>query len=377
MTTEDALLAAVWASPHDDLPRLVYADWLDETGDPAKAARAEFIRVQCELAHPSVPSDRRAKLEGRERNLWLQYRREFKRGLPPQLSDKPFRRGFASEHLFEVSGHQLLNTFVPILHTAPLWAFSLHEIERNALEAFLASDEFVRVGELRLHYASASVREAFPALFRRDRRLNLTALDWRSSGVSAGGIELLAAADLPHLRSLRLPGAAIADRGGEALAGSPLAGQLVELSLSGNKLGPAGVRAMIGRFPVLADLDLSHFEGGDTFVEVLANGPAWPALKRLKLGGDGLTARGAELLAGWAGGATLDHLDLTWQTGIGTGGVLALTRSPHLAGLKSLRLTPSDRDRAFVTDVMRDRFQTAEWRHEYGFGWTVVGSNPD
>ncbi len=32
MTTEDALLAAIWESPHDDLPRLVYADWCDENG---------------------------------------------------------------------------------------------------------------------------------------------------------------------------------------------------------------------------------------------------------------------------------------------------------------------------------------------------------
>jgi uncharacterized protein (TIGR02996 family) len=38
MTTEQALLAAVWADPHDDLPRLVYADWLDETDDPASNA---------------------------------------------------------------------------------------------------------------------------------------------------------------------------------------------------------------------------------------------------------------------------------------------------------------------------------------------------
>lgn len=45
-----ALLAAVRASPADDLPRLVLADWLEEKGE---AERAEFIRVQCELAkHP-------------------------------------------------------------------------------------------------------------------------------------------------------------------------------------------------------------------------------------------------------------------------------------------------------------------------------------
>ena len=47
MTTQDALLAAVLANPADDLPRLVYADYLEENGDPE---RAEFIRVQVEMA---------------------------------------------------------------------------------------------------------------------------------------------------------------------------------------------------------------------------------------------------------------------------------------------------------------------------------------
>jgi uncharacterized protein (TIGR02996 family) len=43
----DALLRAVLAAPDDDAPRLIYADWLDEHGDPA---RAEFIRAQVVLA---------------------------------------------------------------------------------------------------------------------------------------------------------------------------------------------------------------------------------------------------------------------------------------------------------------------------------------
>lgn len=41
----DALLAAVVADPDADLPRLVYADYLEEAGDEADAARAEFIRL--------------------------------------------------------------------------------------------------------------------------------------------------------------------------------------------------------------------------------------------------------------------------------------------------------------------------------------------
>jgi uncharacterized protein (TIGR02996 family) len=44
---EAGLLAGIKAKPDDDLPRLVYADWLDEHGD---ASRAEFVRVQVELA---------------------------------------------------------------------------------------------------------------------------------------------------------------------------------------------------------------------------------------------------------------------------------------------------------------------------------------
>ncbi len=46
MTEHDALLAAVLADPEDDLPRLVYADWLEENG---QGELAEFIRVQCEM----------------------------------------------------------------------------------------------------------------------------------------------------------------------------------------------------------------------------------------------------------------------------------------------------------------------------------------
>jgi uncharacterized protein (TIGR02996 family) len=48
MTAAAALLAAIRQSPDDDAPRLVYADWLDEHGQPE---RAEFIRVQVESAN--------------------------------------------------------------------------------------------------------------------------------------------------------------------------------------------------------------------------------------------------------------------------------------------------------------------------------------
>lgn len=87
MNTEAAFLAAICAAPEDDTPRLVYADWLEENAGTVpcpdclrlglvpvperaahmpctcrrtgrvpdgRAARAEFIRVQCELASPDA-----------------------------------------------------------------------------------------------------------------------------------------------------------------------------------------------------------------------------------------------------------------------------------------------------------------------------------
>ncbi len=44
----ESLYAAICADPCDDLPKLVFADWLDEHGDAVDRAHAELIRIQCE-----------------------------------------------------------------------------------------------------------------------------------------------------------------------------------------------------------------------------------------------------------------------------------------------------------------------------------------
>lgn len=48
MTDREAFMSRIIDSPDDDAPRLVFADWLDEHGEPE---RAEFIRVQIRLAN--------------------------------------------------------------------------------------------------------------------------------------------------------------------------------------------------------------------------------------------------------------------------------------------------------------------------------------
>jgi uncharacterized protein (TIGR02996 family) len=67
MTDADAFRRAIAAAPDDDTPRLVFADYLDEHGEPD---RAEFVRVQCELAGSSGITEVRCDaLRRREREL--------------------------------------------------------------------------------------------------------------------------------------------------------------------------------------------------------------------------------------------------------------------------------------------------------------------
>jgi uncharacterized protein (TIGR02996 family) len=94
MSDERDLLAAIWEHPHDDTVRLAYADWLQENGQPE---RAEFIRVQCELAALGEWDDspRKSELEQREKSLWAKHAKAWKAHLPPNLQKTAgFHRGF-------------------------------------------------------------------------------------------------------------------------------------------------------------------------------------------------------------------------------------------------------------------------------------------
>jgi uncharacterized protein (TIGR02996 family) len=68
MTDDPTLLAAVLANPADDAPRLVYADWLDEHGQPDRAA---FLRLDCQLSRHPLADPRTPAVATRVRALAL------------------------------------------------------------------------------------------------------------------------------------------------------------------------------------------------------------------------------------------------------------------------------------------------------------------
>jgi len=81
-------LRAILDAPNDDLPRLIFADYLEESGE---ADRAEFIRIQCELAAGCENSERKKPLESRQAELLAKYSEAWRL---PIRGPQAFRRGF-------------------------------------------------------------------------------------------------------------------------------------------------------------------------------------------------------------------------------------------------------------------------------------------
>jgi uncharacterized protein (TIGR02996 family) len=85
---EPTLLAAIAADPDDDGPRIVYADWLLQAGDP----RGELIAIQCALARGRTP-----ELVARERSLLERHEAEWLAAAGLVTGESRFVRGFAEK----------------------------------------------------------------------------------------------------------------------------------------------------------------------------------------------------------------------------------------------------------------------------------------
>ncbi len=70
MISEDNFLCAITSAIDEQTPRLVFADWLDDRGDP----RAEWLRLDCELAGLGPRDGRRPALEARKQQVWEAHR---------------------------------------------------------------------------------------------------------------------------------------------------------------------------------------------------------------------------------------------------------------------------------------------------------------
>src|SRR5262249_53469405 len=90
---QDLLLQAILENPEDQTIRLIYADWLEERGNP----RGEFIRVQIQLRRMSQADPAYPELRLRELNLIQQHKEEWFGGLRKSFYYWECRAGFIDE----------------------------------------------------------------------------------------------------------------------------------------------------------------------------------------------------------------------------------------------------------------------------------------
>lgn len=113
--TRDDLLQAIIDNPDDDALRLVFADWLEDHGE---FERAEFIRVQIELAKSPNADNRRPELEQRETELLARNESEWVKPIRHCVVSWTFQRGFIAEVTVTVAMYQE-HTF-ELVHLAPI-----------------------------------------------------------------------------------------------------------------------------------------------------------------------------------------------------------------------------------------------------------------
>jgi uncharacterized protein (TIGR02996 family) len=275
--------------PDDDVPRLIYADWLEEFGDEADAARAEFIRLQCERARRGAlggPADRLArqaeKLLGAHWEAWVGPLRQvvgpgaaslgetwLTAGYQPEGLTK-FRRGFVevlslnagrflcqAEALFDLTPLRYLRLGGLTTQAAELaacpsveWLHTLDVIDHGlgtaGMQALAVSPFLKRQSGLGLY--NNEVGDAGAAALAEARWLpGLRYLELGQNGLTALGAAALVDAPCPF-RPLRLGLSSnpIGDPGAQGLATSPALSETVGLDLHGCGLGPAGVAALLG-----------------------------------------------------------------------------------------------------------------------------------
>src|SRR5262249_53245590 len=228
MRDGDDLLPGILETPDDDAPRLVYADWLEERGDP----RAEFIRGQCAAARMAADDHRLPALRERERQLLAEHAQHWCAPLGLEPGQCEFRRGFVEA--VQIHAGRFLEHPEALFEAAPVRR--IHFLHATQWVRDLCDCPWLgRLATLDLSGNSA-IRDPEVAVLAASPHLSgLTALRLRGCSIGQEGADSLARAEgLSGLRRLRLAGCEIGRAGLEAILRSPVLGNVTSLDARGN-----------------------------------------------------------------------------------------------------------------------------------------------
>jgi len=301
MNHEDGFLQAMLETPDDDALRLVYADWLEERGDP----RAEFIRVQCAAAHMAADDQRRHALQAREKQLFTEYARDWCGPLGLEPDQCEFRRGFVEA--VEIHADRFLECPEALFRVAP-------------------------IREIHFLHATKRIREIADCSWLG----KLTTLDLSANALRDPGTATLAASPhLSRLTALDLGGCEIHQEGAESLASAGGLSGLRMLRLAGCEIGPSGLRAIL-QSPVLKRVTALDVRGNHQCWVTPNQGEPWITLTETNIKDDGVRLLGESREA-----ARLESVDLSLNL-VEASGWDAILNSPYLSGVLSLNVFESN-----------------------------------
>jgi uncharacterized protein (TIGR02996 family) len=361
LSLPSAFLADIVANPDDDTPRLVYADWLEDNGDPQ---RARFIRVQCRLARLGQYDLERYDLEGEQADLLQTNQKKWRKPLARVTARVTFRRGFPDT--IALPATKFAEQAEEALSAAPTVREYRVLQPAGSWDALMRCKPLARLRALDAGYHRLGVARV-QALARCPHVANLRQLNLASSAMRPSGMAALAGCRfLAPLRKLDLSSSHVGESAVERVVSSPYLHGLTELDLSRNELTAAAI-ARLARWEAaqrLESLALAESALGDEAAHAFASGE-WPALRRLTFDMGRMTEAGVEALGRcpslsglrvlrmqvWArhlpalaAAPSLANLEsLSVQGAADEAALSALAGSPLLGGLRSLSLNAPNR----------------------------------
>lgn len=340
MSSEQSFVEAILHSPDDDALRLIFADWLEERGDP----RGEFIRVQYALMDEKLDKRTWFELKTREEQLIAEHGRKWAGPVKDVARFYDFHRGMVEE--VSLDAKLFLRHATLLFTSSPIRSATIQPDE--AVPPWEVGPDLTDVFDCphlsRLENLDLSLNELSDAtvhLLAECSHLNsLKGLRLELNQIGLDGARALAnSTAFPALRRLSLSYNPIEDMGFQTICASSALGQLTSLHVEQCDIGIDGLRsasknfrlmnleelnlgnnrmdrqtlAALARFPfakTIQALRLHHSHLNSTAIQPLTDSPTFAGLKTLDLGNNLLTDMAANHLAA----------------------------SPHLAGLKHLHL---------------------------------------
>jgi uncharacterized protein (TIGR02996 family) len=358
MNEPEAMLRLIMASPDQDGPRLIYADWLAERRDP----RGEFIRLQCELNRMPPGDARRAEWQSAADILLKTHQNEWIGALKGLVSGYRFHRGFV-ETIF-IDALSFLQSAEAIFRAAPIRHVHLLDISGH-ISAVARSPHLERLAGLTI-FASHAGDQVARAVAASQRVCNLRELNLGRNRIGDEGVAaLVQSKTLTNLANLDLSENNLAEAAAFSLASAGILAKLTTLNLDHNFIGTSGAHAVLStdRLPSLHALRLGHnritqflpLDDARTLrrlrsfnlagngldgagIAPLVESPHLIGLQSLDLNHNALGDAGAEVLAKASSLSALRTLLLS-DNRITDAGVRLLASSPSLAGLTTLKLS--------------------------------------